>query len=187
LAGFQTIIVGRIWAIPEVQSFLIRDAYLHSRHMDLVNAATSATNEPVELVFVTHEIALPAAGHKMVCDLLALRRDGGRCTPVLLELKDDRMRKRLVEQVEGYSKLVDAHPGLFAELFGAILGEEITFAAPMEKWIVWPGTGEGPDRWEGELAAKGIRVVQYEEHKDENASTGEVVLSYSVRVGRGIV
>ena len=41
--------------------------------------------------FVTDEISLPTEEGKIVCDLLALRRDGGRCVPVLLELKDARL------------------------------------------------------------------------------------------------
>lgn len=61
----------------------------------------------------------------MVCDSLALRRDHERSMPVLLELKDDRQLTRLVEQVDGYSKLVDEHAGLFGELYGALLGEPV--------------------------------------------------------------
>jgi hypothetical protein len=50
-----------------------------------INEATKSTNNPVELCFVTDEISLPVENGKMVCDLLALRRDHGRSTPVLLE------------------------------------------------------------------------------------------------------
>lgn len=97
-----------------------------------------------------------------MCDILALRRDDGRSTTVLLELKDARMLTRLVEQIGGYSKLVDEHADLFAELFGALLAEPVMFDAPTEKWIVWPAAGPGPDPREEELRAKGIRVVECE-------------------------
>jgi hypothetical protein len=89
---------------------------------------------------LTHEQAealatpLPAEDGKTVCDVLALRRDGGRSSPVLLELKDERQLTRLVEQVEGYAALVDAHAELFAQLFGALLGEGVPFDRPTEKW-----------------------------------------------------
>jgi hypothetical protein len=104
-------------------------------------------------------IWLPVAKGKIVCDILALRRDGGRCVPALLELKDDRLLSRLVEQVSGYSELVDEHADSFAELFGALLGEDVRFDGPTEKWIVWPSAKPGMDPREDELAAKGIRVV----------------------------
>jgi hypothetical protein len=149
---------GRVTGEKALQSFLIRDAQTHGRKMAAINAACA---DGTELVFVTDEIALPVDGGKMVCDILALRRDGGRCVPVLLELKDDRMLTRLVEQVRGYAALIDAHSDLFAELYGALLGERVVFDAPTEKWIVWPAVGDGPDPRESELAEKGIRCVGY--------------------------
>ncbi len=164
---------GRETGEKALQSFLIRESYRHGRRLEPINVASRNTNEPVELVFVTDEIPLPVEGGKIVCDILALRRDGGRSTAVLLELKDDRMLTRLVEQVDSYAALVDAHADPFADLFGALLGETIKFDARTEKWIVWPAAGSGSDPREAELGAKGIRVVAYEE-RDGN---------YTVRVG----
>lgn len=154
---------GRETGEKALQSFLIREAYTHGRRLASINEASAATNDPVDLVFVTDEISLPLDEGKIVCDVLALRRDRGRSTPVLLELKDARMLTRLVEQVEGYAALVDAHADLFAELFGALLGESVRFDAPTEKWIVWSAAGDGPDPREAELRARGIRVVGYVE------------------------
>jgi hypothetical protein len=144
-----------------LQSYLIREAQKNGRRLVSINAASAATDDPVELTFITDEIPLPVGGGKTVCDILALRRDGGRSTPMLLELKDARMLTRLVEQVEGYARLVEEHADLFAELFGALLGEPVTFDGPTEKWIVWPAAGAGPGPREEELRAKGIRVVGY--------------------------
>ena len=165
---------GRVTGEKALQSFLIRESYRHGRRLEPINTASKQTSTPVELVFVTDEVPLPVATGKIVCDVLALRRDGGRCTPVLLELKDDRMLTRLVEQVDSYAQLVDEHAGLFADLFGALLGEKIEFDAPTEKWIVWPAAGSAPDPREAELGAKGIRVVAYEEREGR----------YTLRVGR---
>jgi len=167
---------GRVTGEKALQSFLIRESYRHGRRLEPINVASRRTNEPVELVFITDEIPLPVDGGKVVCDVLALRRDRGRSTPVLLELKDDRMLTRLVEQVEGYAALVDEHAELFAELFGALLGEKIEFDGRTEKRIVWPAAGAGPDPREPELAAKGIRVVGYEQRGHE----------YVMRAGDGL-
>jgi len=116
---------GRITGEKALQSWLIRDAYTHDRKLDAINKASANTNDAVELVFVTDEISLPIESGKVVCDILALRVDDGRSAPVLLELKTDRMLKRLVEQVESYAALIDEHQALFAELHGALLGKEV--------------------------------------------------------------
>ena len=166
---------GRKTGEKALQSFLIRESYKRGRRMEPINASSCATNGPVELSFVTDEIALPLSqGAKTVCDLLALRRDAGRCTPVLIELKDARALKRLVEQVEGYAALIDEHANQFAALYGAVLGETVQFDGPVEKWIVWPAAGLVRDPREEELAARRIRVVGYEERND----------GYTFRIGR---
>lgn len=152
---------GRVTGEKALQSFLIRESFKSGRKLSAINEASKLTDEPVELTFVTDEIPLPRADGKIVCDILALRRDGSRKTPVVLELKDDRLLSRLIEQVEGYSLLVDEHSELFGRLFGALLGEEVRFDGPAEKWIVWPAAGVGKDPREDDLAKRGIRVVSY--------------------------
>jgi hypothetical protein len=152
---------GRVTGEKALQSFLIREAQTNGRRLASLNAASAAADAPVELWFVTDEISLPIAREKLVCDVLALRRDGARCTPVLIELKDRRQLRRLVEQVEGYAQLIDEHADLFEELFGAILGERIRFDGPTEKWLVWPAAGVGPDPRAQELLDRGIRLGAY--------------------------
>lgn len=154
---------GRVTGEKALQSWLIAEAHMNARRLVSINAASKATSDPVELVFVTDEIPVPVHDGKIVCDILALRRDGGRSTPVLLELKDARMLARLVEQVDDYAALVDAHVGLFEKLYAAVLGDPVKFDGPTEKWIVWPAAGDGVDPREDELAEKGIRVVAYRE------------------------
>jgi hypothetical protein len=160
-AHCRTVEQGRVTGEKALQSFLISEAQTNGRRLASLNRASAATNDPVELWFVTDEIALPVEGGKMVCDVLALRRDGGRCTPVLIELKDSRQLTRLVEQVEGYARLIEEHADQFAELFSALLGEDIRFDGPTEKWIVWPTAGASADPRTQELLDVGIRVTRY--------------------------
>jgi hypothetical protein len=160
-AHCRTVEQGRVTGEKALQSFLISEAQTNGRRLVSLNMASCATNDPVELWFITDEIALPVEGGKMVCDILALRRDDGRCTPVLIELKDSRQLKRLVEQVEGYAKLLDLHADLFAELFGVLLGEAVRFDGSTEKWIVWPAAGASADPRTQELLDHGIRVTRY--------------------------
>lgn len=141
----------------QLQSFLIRESYRNGRHMRPIN---EASKDGVDLVFVTDEIALPTeSGGKTVCDILALRRDGGRSRPVLIELKSERALKRLVAQVNDYSAMMNDHAPLFAELYSALLGEEIRFDLPPEKWIVWPMEGDTEDPRDAKQAE--IRIVGY--------------------------
>jgi hypothetical protein len=157
---------GRATGEKALQSHLISEAQKNGRHLIPINAASQGTDDTVELILVTDEIPLPVEGGKIVCDILALRRDRGRSTPVLLELKDARMLTRLVEQVECYAALMDEHAELFAALFEALLGEPVTFDGPAEKWIVWPAARASADPREEELRARSIRVVEYEKEGD---------------------
>lgn len=152
---------GRATGEKALQSYLIREAQKNGRLMIPINAASQGTDDPVELAFVTDEIPLPVEEGKVVCDILALRRDGGRSTPVLLEVKDARKLTRLVEQVEGYAALMDEHAHLFAKLFEALLGKPVKFDGPTEKWIVWPAARERPEPRKHEVRTTGIRVVGY--------------------------
>ncbi|HTV20073.1 MAG TPA: hypothetical protein VMG12_15425 [Polyangiaceae bacterium] len=152
---------GRPTGEKALQSHLIQDAYRHGRRMQLLNQASQKTSSAVELHFVTDEIALPREDGKIVCDMLALRRDAGRSTPVVLELKNARLLKELRRQVSDYAQLVDRHAGLFAQLYSALLGEPVAFDGPAERWIVWPEEGLDCDPREPELARDGIRVVGY--------------------------
>ena len=161
-----TIHHGRRTGEKALQSFLICESYRNGRRLESLNIASRKTSDPVDLRFITDEISLPLAnGKKIVCDLLALRCDAGRSTPVLIELKDRRMQRRLVAQVDVYADLIDQHRGHYERLFAALLGKPVQFDKwPTEKWIVWPEVGPGQrDPREDELASKGIRVVGYQE------------------------
>lgn len=142
---------GRPTPEKRLQSYLLASAYRSHRHM--VDLRTEGENPPS---FITDELALPVEGGRIVCDLLALH--GNR--PVAIELKPSRAMTRLVEQVTGYARLVEAHLDTFAELFGVMLGRSVRLQAPCERWIVWPHpSAHARDPREEELARHGIRVV----------------------------
>ena len=156
---------GRPTGEKELQSFLIRESYRHARLMQPLVGAAKNSGEELDLLFVTDEQLLPVGTGlgKVVCDLLALRRDPERgMIPVLLELKDSRDMTRLIAQVESFATLMNLHADLFAQLYTVLLGFEVRFGGPTEKWIVWPALREDVDRREAELRARRIRVVGYE-------------------------
>jgi len=161
-ASCRDVAQGRLTPEKELQSFLISTAQRHQRHMRPLNDASRATKTPVELLFVTDELALPdGSGGRLVCDVLALRVDGNRMVPVAIELKSGREMARLVEQVGAYAASVDENADLFADLFSALIGSTVAFSGACERWIAWPSAGATVDPREPELAAHGIRVVGY--------------------------
>lgn len=162
---------GRGTDEKQLQSFLIREAHRHARHLEPLNTAARVAGQALDLVFVTDEIPLPGDNERIVCDLLALRRDeAGRQIPVVVELKSERALTRLLEQVEGYARLVDLHADLFAQLFAVLLGELVTFGGPCEKVIVWPALSGGrPEPRAAELAARGVTVVGYSQDRERFA------------------
>jgi hypothetical protein len=155
---------GRTTPEKQLQSFLIREAYLARRKLVSLNEASRSTDDPVDLTFVVDEIPVPVEGsRKMVCDLLAWRDlPSGAGRPMLIELKSARMMKELVRQVHGYADLVNRHADLFGELFSALLGQEISLTDPCEMWIIWPSVGQNRDPRTDELLSQGIRVVGYD-------------------------
>jgi hypothetical protein len=158
---------GRGTSEKELQSHLLREAYQDGRRLrSLRNVGLG------DLVFITDEIPMPG-DTRMVCDLLALRRDEqGRQIPVVIELKSERALTRLIEQVTGYASLVDLHATLFAQFFAALLGQPVAFTGPCEKVIVWPAVaGGGPEPRRDELAAQGVSVAGYRQEGERFAFT----------------
>jgi hypothetical protein len=166
---------GRPTPEKRLQSWLTADAYRNERRMV---AFDSAVADGCKTLFVADELALPLAGsRRVVCDMLALRRGpDGTCRSAVIELKAAREMTRLIEQVQGYSDCLEALSGHFAQLFTAVLGYDISFAGPPERWIVWPQAGETSDPREDTLAEQGIRLVGYREDGGE----------FSLRAGRAL-
>jgi hypothetical protein len=158
---------GRVTGEKALQSFLIRDAFLHGRRLQSLNEPSRGTGSPSELQFVTDELALTGTSGKVVCDLLALSDDGFNVGPVVIELKDSRSKGRLIEQVNVYAALIELYRNEFALLFSAVLGREIVFNAPCQKWIVWPAASGPAEPQDTKFAAHNIRVVSYRQAQGE--------------------
>ncbi len=153
---------GRPTAEKRLQSFVIGDAYRHQRLMQAMQSRLP-DSEDTSLYFVTDEISVTHDDNKVVCDILAINRRKDGVAPVLMELKSERAMSRLVEQLNNYEAIMKTYQTNFEGLFSALMGEEIRFAFPPEKWMVWPASDTGPDRREAELLPQGIRIVGYSE------------------------
>ena len=147
----------------ELQGFLIRDALTHGGSMAALNDASASTNGPVELTFVTDELVMPTVNGDHRLDLLAVRRlSSGRAIPVVIELKTSRDRKELLRQAPTYGDVLSHHLDALAELTSCVLGQDVRFERPPEKWIVWPQAGAEHDPCSDDFAAVDVRVVGYE-------------------------
>ena len=151
---------GRPTPEKQLQSWILADAYQHGRRM---NAVESALGDGTALWFVTDELVLPLPKkRRMVCDILALRTGPqGRCRPVVVELKAAREMKRLIAQVQQYAACVSTLSEPFESLYSAVLGRNVVFSGPPERWIVWPQAGAVSDPREDVLAQQGIRIANH--------------------------
>jgi len=152
---------GRRTPEKELQSFLIGDAYRNDRWLDPL---TGNADDDGRLSFITDELefeALVGSSIPRRLDLLALRRSEDRIAPAVIELKSGREMIGSINQLEAYASLLMKDQLRIEELCTAILGETIRFTDPLEKWLVWPGERDGPDRREEKLGNRGIGVIQY--------------------------
>ena len=148
---------GRLTPEKRIQSFLIGNAYKHQRRFQVLPLAERCSS----VYFITDELPAFSEEGKIVCDILALYQTPDEMLPVVMELKTKRQMAKLVEQLERYAAIIKQQHKQFERLFSAVLGEQIRFSGPSERWLVWPAAGSGADRREAELARQGIRVVQY--------------------------
>lgn len=160
-------VVKRKQKTPEkrLQSWLVSHAIRHGRQICLPGGDSERTET---LLFITDELPLDDDdGKKIQCDLLAFRTaDGETGVPVVIELKSEREKKRLIDQVAGFASLVEEHAEDFEHLYGAVLGHDVLFTAPPEQWVVWPPVTGHPGRAASEFEGWGIKVIRYVEDGD---------------------
>lgn len=115
---------GRDTPEKELQSALLRDAYAHGRRMEMLGSATRRTKHVVTPIFVADELALPTdEGGRILCDLFCVREaEDGLLCPMVIELKAERAKKRLIAQVDGFARLVEEQLAGFEALTNALLG-----------------------------------------------------------------
>jgi PD-(D/E)XK nuclease superfamily len=149
-----------------LQSYLIAHALKHDRRMPCLE------HPGEEIYFITDEISLNTYDGKIVCDMVAaVRRDGGWC-PMLIELKSERAMKRLIEQLDGFSCLIERHRNAFCRLANTVLRMPIKWSGSTQKVLVWPAVDGPVDPRASELAQRGIRCVGY---RDDGADIGLVL------------
>ena len=161
-----------------LQSWLISDAYRNRGRMISIEKAVhdkiGSANDS-EVFFVTDEIGLVSeeTGKLVKCDILAIRRvpkkDGSfYWVPMQIELKSARKLTELIDQLENYENLFNKSRAEFEKLFSILLapvfdGKIVFGSAQLEKWIVWPWSEKSKMDTIQQIAAKGIKEIQYKD------------------------
>jgi PD-(D/E)XK nuclease superfamily protein len=138
-----------------LQSYLIAQALKNGRRLLCLE------HPGEEVYFITDEVSLPTYDGKIVCDLLAAVRINGGWRPMLVELKSERAMKRLIEQLDRFSYLIEQHLDAFGRLASTILKRPIQWSGSAQKVLVWPAVDKPVDPRISELAQLGIRCVGY--------------------------
>jgi hypothetical protein len=144
-----------------LQSYLIAYALKHDRRIRCLEHSGE------EIYFVTDEMSLPTCNGKLVCDILAAAHKDDSWHPMLIELKSERAMKRLIEQLNGFSGLIEQHREVFANLASTVLGIPIQWSGPTQKVLVWPAVDKPVDPRASELAELGIRCIGYRDNGDD--------------------
>lgn len=114
-----------------------------------------------DIKFITSELAIKDKdGAKIVTDILGYRESNNQLC--VIELKSDRLFKRLKEQVNNFEEIIIENPEFFSQLL-LIHG----FAKPngvsknINKIVVWPHEKTSPKK---ELKNSDIQEFTYQEH-----------------------
>lgn len=108
-----------------LQAQIIKEAQANNRKLPFDNS----------IIFITSELAMcNNSGKKIVSDIIGYNTTTNQL--VIIELKSDRLLKRLIEQVESFEKIINDNSYFFQELI-TLNGFGKLAEAP-KKVIVWP-------------------------------------------------
>lgn len=155
-----------------LQRYIIKASLTNNRDM---LTALSITDGPYEeLIFATDEVSLG----KVRCDILAVGKIDGTYYPVVIELKSNRDKKRLFEQLENFCCEIKTNGVEFKKLL-AFMTDRKTIQIDTDKprkMIIWPvadsesnkngkgfNSSDKAQATRDEIKGKGISLIEYDE------------------------
>jgi ribonuclease J len=120
-----------------LQSWIIDSALSNGKKLPFGNDLTFLTSE---LAMTNVYVKSKGVKGKLVNDILAIDGNG---TLWVVELKSDRNRKRLREQVSDFMQLVTNDQIFFQGLVSTLIAKECPISGEVKSMIVWPGTLRG--------------------------------------------
>lgn len=136
----------RLTPEKKLQSWMIQEAINNSERLPF--------NQDVK--FITSELAINnRLGKKVVTDVIGYQESTGQLW--IIELKSERLRKRLIEQVNNFEEVVLENPRFFSELLN-IYGYSNVYLTreTIVKAVVWPDKKSKAD-----LILKEMKIVEY--------------------------
>ena len=144
-----------------LQCWLIRESLRKDRDL---KSTLNLSNSPYdELLFAVDEVSLGDKNHGPIyrCDILAVGVNESRAFPVLIELKSNRSKKTLEDQLENFCKEIRNHKNEFSSLLGICTGKKVLCDNP-RKMIIWPKNDSAQaTAHRRELNNKKIDVIEY--------------------------
>lgn len=155
-----------------LQRYIIKASLTNKR--DMLKALSITDGPYKELIFATDEVSLGTVR----CDILAVGKIGGTYYPVVIELKSNRDKSRLEQQLENFCYEIKTNGVEFKKLLALLTGrKEIQINTDMpRKMIIWPvadseskkvGNGfnssDKAKATRGDIIDKGISLIEYDE------------------------
>ena len=126
-----------------LQAQIIKEAQANNRKLPFDNS----------IIFITSELAMRNnSGTKIVSDIIGYNTATNQL--VIIELKSDRLLKRLIEQVENFEKIINENFYFFQELINLNNFDKLSLAP--KKAIVWPYKNTSPLE-----KLKGLNIAEY--------------------------
>jgi hypothetical protein len=94
------------------------------------------------ILYLTSEMAAYKGNEKIVADILSLNQNNDL---VILELKTDRARKRLLDQVNNFEDCIKQDKKFFNDLVALLSGKK--WSGKIVNVIVWPWAATSPVAW----------------------------------------
>jgi hypothetical protein len=115
-----------------IQAWIIRHAF--RANGDLIGVLQVPSNQFAKLQFALDEVS-PQDGIRS--DVIAVGERAGINVPVVIELKFNRDKTRLFEQLDGFCRIVRENECAFSRLLRAITGLDVDCSSP-KQILVWP-------------------------------------------------
>ena len=120
----------------ELQSWIINYALNNNKSLPFDN----------DIKFITSELAiLNQKGKKIITDILGYSESLKKL--YVIELKSERLRKRLIEQVNNFENVIIENPDFFSQLlsiYGYKSSKDVSIK--INKAVVWPYKKKSPDK-----------------------------------------
>lgn len=144
-----------------IQCLIIKQALSNNGNLNSILRLNSKYDE---LIFSLDEVSLGDKNHEPTyrCDILAVGIKRKKAVPVLIELKSDRSQKRLIEQLDLFSREIIRFKNEFGKLLTECIGQEVKISNHIEKMLIWPSNKRERKGTISKYHDEKIDVVEYE-------------------------